>query len=102
MNLFQASLPAIATTDFVPFNSTITLSNKTDSTTVCATLAVIDDSVLEENEQLFLNVSAENFLFLTFISILDTIDSEGHIAHMYTMSAIHQMHALKATKLLNM
>ena len=76
----------------------MTLSNKTDSTTVCATLAVIDDIALEENEQLFLNVSAENFVFLTFISILDTIDSEGHILHTYTMSAIHQMHALKATK----
>ena len=44
--------------------------------TICATLVVADDSLLEHNEQLQLLVSAGGLQYSANITILDTVDSE--------------------------
>lgn len=44
--------------------------------TICATLEVIDDLLIENDEQLLLSVTAENIVFQAMITILDTLDSE--------------------------
>lgn len=44
--------------------------------TICATLEVIDDSLLEDTELLLLIISAGGVEYRAFIAILDTVDSE--------------------------
>ena len=44
--------------------------------TICATLELIDDSLLEDNELLQLLVSAGGLQYRAIITILDTLDSE--------------------------
>lgn len=52
--------------------------------TICATLVVIDDSILEDNELLELVVSAGSIQFRVPITILDTLDSKlPHIQHCF-------------------
>ena len=52
--------------------------------TICATLDVIDDSIVEDDEQLLLSVTAGGLTFEAVITILDTLDSECSHVVMYT------------------
>ena len=44
--------------------------------TICATIELIDDSIVEDDEQLLLAVTAGSFVFRAVITILDTLDSK--------------------------
>ena len=62
--------------------------------TICATLDVIDDSILEDDEQLLLSIPAGCLVFEAVITILDTLDSECITSHTHThthtyLSLIH-------------
>ena len=77
------SILASADADFVPFSNSEFLSEQ-QFVIRCVTLQVIDDTLLEDNELLKLEITADGgVVFDTVITILDTIDSESNQNHMH-------------------
>ena len=65
----------IAGVDFIAATTNVPVLEE-PVVTICATLDVIDDSLLEDNELLQIVVNAGGLEYLAIITILDTVDSE--------------------------
>lgn len=65
----------IAGVDFIAATTNVPVLEE-PVVTICATLDVIDDSLLEDNELLQLVINAGGLEYLAIITILDTVDSE--------------------------
>lgn len=74
-SLFTYSFSLLAGVDFVTTTTNVPVLEE-PVVTICATLEVIDDDLLEDNELLQLLVSAGGLQYRAIITILDTLDSE--------------------------